>query len=103
MPPIFLGPDNPKATRAAFIAAAIPLGRLARPELDRLSRDEHRMIRAAVAQNPCCPEDFLEMLSLDRDGTGLVQQAVLNNRSSSERAQVWIDPSWVIPVRDLVD
>ena len=40
------------------------------------------MIRAAVAQNPCCPVDLLEMLSFDRDGTGLVQNAVPNNRSS---------------------
>ena len=56
--------------------------------LDRLSRDEHRMVRAAVAKNPCSPADLLEMLSLDTGETGLVQKAVLNNPSSSERAKI---------------
>ncbi len=49
--------------------------------------DDLISVRAAIARNPTCPVDLLETLSLDPHESGSVQQAVLGNPSSSERAR----------------
>jgi hypothetical protein len=53
----------------------------------QLAQDDHPLVRAAVAANPCCPIGLLEELSLDTDERGSVPRAVLGNPSSSERAR----------------
>lgn len=55
--------------------------------LHKLAQDEMPHVRAAVAANPCCPVELLEVLSLDADERGFVTRAVLKNPSSSERAR----------------
>jgi len=52
-----------------------------------LASDDDVGVRAALARNPTCPIDLLETLSLDPHKSGIVQEAVLGNPSSSERAK----------------
>lgn len=52
-----------------------------------LASDDDVSVRAALARNPTCPIDLLETLSLDPHKSGIVQEAVLGNPSSSERAR----------------